>query len=308
MNLVIALLVTRYYLSKDSIRDIVEGYRGQADDAFDRMFERDKEELRSIGINLETGHNEAFFGDEPGYRIERRDFELAEIHLSPEEAAVVGLAARVWDHAGLASDSSAAVLKLKAAGIEVETGQLAMVEPVLSANEPAFDAVWDAVTQRLPVRFLYQRPGAESRERHIEPWGVLNWHGRWYLAGRDVAIDEPRIFRLSRFASEVTPAGPAGSYAIPDGTNLKDLASAMFPPAPTEAAKLRVRSGRGQALRQRADVIESYDEEFDDVTIAYQSIDALASEIASFGTDAIALEPLALRKAVVRRLREVLEA
>lgn len=308
MNLVIALLVTRQFLTKDSLREMVEPYRGQTEDAFDRMFERDKEELRAIGINIEMGHNESFFGDETGYRIERRDFELAEIALSPQEAAVVGLAARVWDHAGLANESSAALLKLKAAGVDVDTQQLTMVEPILSASEPAFDAVWDAVAERLPISFGYSRPGGEARQREIEPWGVLNWHGRWYLAGRDIGIDKPRLFRLSRFTTAVTPAGMPGSYVVPDGVDIKELASALFPPAPTDAARVRLRAGRGQSLRQRAVSVEAFDEEFDDVTVAYQSIDQLASEIASFGPDAIAIEPDALRTAVVACLRAIVES
>src|SRR4028119_437364 len=96
MNLVIALLVTRQYLTKERIRTVVEGYHRQSDEAFERMFERDKEELREIGIEIEVGNFEELFDDEPGYRIRRDAFELPDIHLEPDEAAVVGLAARVW--------------------------------------------------------------------------------------------------------------------------------------------------------------------------------------------------------------------
>ena len=56
MNLVIALLSTRGYLSAERIRASVAGYADcPTDEAFSRMFERDKAELRDLGIPLETG-------------------------------------------------------------------------------------------------------------------------------------------------------------------------------------------------------------------------------------------------------------
>jgi proteasome accessory factor B len=100
MNLVIALLVSGHYLTKDRIRQVVEGYHGQSDEAFERMFERDKEDLREIGIHIEVGSHDKVFDDEVGYRIRRDEFELPELVLEPDEAAVVGLAARVWQTPG----------------------------------------------------------------------------------------------------------------------------------------------------------------------------------------------------------------
>ena len=89
------------------------------DEAFEKMFERDKDELRSLGIPIEVGYLDRAFEDEPGYRIERSAFELPQIDLEPDEAAVVGLAARVWQHAGLAATTTQALVKLKAAGVGV---------------------------------------------------------------------------------------------------------------------------------------------------------------------------------------------
>ena len=139
MNLVIALLVTPSYLSKERIRHAVEGYRDQNDEAFGRMFERDKEELREIGVEIETGSHDAVFGDELGYRIRRDAFELPEISLEPDEAAVVGLAARVWQQARLADATQSALLKLRAAGQQVDASGLTGIEPRLAASEPAFE-------------------------------------------------------------------------------------------------------------------------------------------------------------------------
>src|SRR5690349_20250023 len=91
VNLVIRLLSTRQFLTAERIRDAVPGYEGPdgsaaGDEAFKRMFERDKAELRELGIPLETGRNSHFDTDE-GYRIRRGDYELPEIEFDPAEAA-----------------------------------------------------------------------------------------------------------------------------------------------------------------------------------------------------------------------------
>src|SRR5689334_5165579 len=94
VNLVICLLSTRQFLTAERIRDAVPGYDGPdgttaGDEAFKRMFERDKAELRDLGIPLETGRNSSFDTDE-GYRIRRGDYELPEIEFDAAEAAAVG--------------------------------------------------------------------------------------------------------------------------------------------------------------------------------------------------------------------------
>src|SRR5258708_33469674 len=91
------------------------GYAGEGG-GFRRMFERDKDELRELGIPLEVGTNHPM-DDEPGYRIRPQEYELPEIHLTADEAAVLGIAARVWRSAELSGAAIGAVLKLKTAAL-----------------------------------------------------------------------------------------------------------------------------------------------------------------------------------------------
>ena len=118
LNLVIALLATRRFLSVQEIRLAVPGYGQGAEETFRRMFERDKEELRELGVPLETGSHAAAHDDELGYRIARRDYELPDIALEPDEAAALGLAARLWQSGRLAGATGSALLKLRAAGVD----------------------------------------------------------------------------------------------------------------------------------------------------------------------------------------------
>src|SRR5215218_2509669 len=130
LNLVICLLSTRQFLAKDQIRRSVPQYAECAtDEAFDRMFERDKDELRDLGVPLETGANDAWFEDEVGYRIDRATYAGPEISFEPDELAVLGLASRVWQQASLASPAARALLKLKADGIEPDESSLVGIEP-----------------------------------------------------------------------------------------------------------------------------------------------------------------------------------
>src|SRR5258706_2069122 len=120
VNLVICLLSTRQFISAERIRDAVPGYEAadgspSTDEAFKRMFERDKAELRDLGIPLDTGRNSHFDSDE-GYRISRRDYELPPIEFDPAEATAIGLAARLWQSATLGEPAPAALMKLRAAG------------------------------------------------------------------------------------------------------------------------------------------------------------------------------------------------
>ena len=114
LNLVICLLYTRQPLSKAKIRDAVPQYGQTAStEAFDRMFERDKDELRDLGIPLVTEPLDAYFDDEPGYRIDGREYALPEISFEPDELAVLGLASRAWAQASLAGPAAQALRKLQ---------------------------------------------------------------------------------------------------------------------------------------------------------------------------------------------------
>jgi proteasome accessory factor B len=272
------------------------------------MFERDKEELRSLGIPIEVGFVDRAFEDEPGYRIERSAFELPDIDLTPEEAAVIGLAARVWQHAGLAAATSDALVKLKAAGVTVDRAALNVVQPQLTAEEPAFEPLWDATRTRTPVRFAYRTSSAATATtRHLQPWGVVSSRGRWYVVGLDTDRGGPRVFRLSRVQGDVAPDGPAGSFEVPAGTDLRAVARELAPPAADRTAELLVRQGAGQGLRRHAQPsadASGAPEGWDRLTATYGATDAFADEVLGYGADAVVLSPQDVRESVVRRLRE----
>ena len=306
LNLLITLLVSRSYVTKERIRSVVEQYRDAGDEAFEKMFERDKEELRSLGIPIEVGHLDRAFDDEPGYRIERSAFELPEIDLEPDEAAVVGLAARVWQHAGLASATSDALVKLKAAGVSVDREALDVVAPQVTVEDPAFEPFWAATRSRTPVAFGYRTVASpEAAERHLQPWGVVSFRGRWYVVGMDTDRGEERLFRLSRVQGEVRPTGRPGAFEVPAGTDIHALTQSLAPAPPEHRATLRVREGAGLGLRRQGTVTGAAGAGWDRVEIPYGRSDALADEVLAFGADVVVEGPAQLRDLVVSRLERV---
>jgi proteasome accessory factor B len=306
LNLLITLLVSRSYVTKERLRSVVEQYRDAGDDAFEKMFERDKEELRSMGIPIEVGHLDRAFEDEPGYRIERSAFELPEIDLAPDEAAVVGLAARVWQHAGLASATADALVKLRAAGVSVDREALDVVAPQVTVEDPAFEPFWAATRTRTPVAFDYRTVAAtESAERHLQPWGVVSSAGRWYVVGLDTDRGEERLFRLSRVQGVVRTTGPAGSFEVPDGTDIHALTQSLAPAPARHRAVLRVRPGAGLGLRRQGRAVGPDTDGWDRLEVPYGRTDALADEVLSFGADVVVESPEELRTLVAARLERV---
>jgi proteasome accessory factor B len=311
LNLLITLLVSRSYVTKERIRTVVEQYREAGDEAFEKMFERDKDELRSLGVPIEVGYLDRAFEDEPGYRIERSAFELPQIELEPDEAAVLGLAARVWQHAGLASATSDALVKLKAAGVSVDRGALSTVAPQLTVDEPTFEVFWAATQERFPVAFDYRTASsAETATRHLEPWGVVSFRGRWYVVGLDTDRGAPRLFRLSRVQGEVRPAGRAGAYEVPEGTDIRALTESLAPAPAEQCARLLVRQGAALGLRRQATAVVAGGPPtgWDRIEVSYGRTDAMADEILGYGADVVVEEPVDLREHVVGRLRQVAAA
>jgi proteasome accessory factor B len=306
MNLLIMLLVQRGYVGKERIRSLL--YPESRGEAFDRMFERDKDELRSIGVPIETGTMSGF-DDEPGYRIRPDVFGLPEISLTSDEAAVVGLATRVWENASLAAATTEALRKLRSAGVDVDPTALELVQPRLTAEEPSFEVFFNATQERRLVEFDYRRSIVdEPTRRRLQPWGVVRFSGRWYVVGWDVDREAERVFRLSRVVGDARPVGAADAFVVPEGADVGAVTRRLAPQPAAQAAVVLVRPGSGHALRRAASSTTSTigpdGETWDRLVLERVPAD-LVGEVLVLGADAVLMEPAELRRDLVARLREV---
>jgi proteasome accessory factor B len=314
MNLVIALLATRSFITAERIRKVVAGYADSpSDEAFSRMFERDKNELRDLGIPLETGRVSQFDPTE-GYRINRRAYALPDIELTPDEAAAVAVATQLWESPELITATQGALLKLRAAGVDVDPDAPVTIAspaglPSIRGSEDVLGMLLSAINAEQAVQFPHRPSRSEPYTiRTVEPWGVVTDRGRWYLVGHDRDRNATRTFRLSRIGSEVTPIGPAGAVKRPEGVNLREIVARVVGDAPTGTrARVWVADGHATALRRHATVVGPRTlagRAGEEITVDVGGMtDPQAREIAGYGPDAVVLEPQSLRDDVVARLR-----
>ncbi|WP_104523865.1 helix-turn-helix transcriptional regulator [Blastococcus atacamensis] len=306
VNLVIALLSTRQYVTAARIRGTVPGYEAddgsdRADEAFKRMFERDKADLREMGVPLETGRT-SVFDTEDGYRIARADYELPEIHLTGEEAAAVGLALRLWESAQLAGAAQSALVKLRAAGIDLDPTRSLPIQPRLDRGEAAFEPCYAAARDRRQLQFDYRRPDEDTAvRRHVQPWGVVAWHGRWYLVGHDLDRRADRVFRLSRVVGTPKATGPAGAFDPPADLDLTSVVARQVG-GEEHLVVVRARPGTAVGLRRRATSLGPADDGDDRLQLSTTEPWALADELTAYGADVVVEGPTEIREAVVERL------
>lgn len=313
VSLTYALMSRQRGYTRAELRGIVDDYQDLSDDAFERKFERDKEDLRSLGIPLETLTGDAYYGNDrqdAHYRIRPEAYRLPAVSFAPDEAMALGLAARVWKDPTIASAADRAFGRLlpasgdgpDAAGVSFET-----FEPRLHAGDAVFRDLLGAVWDRTPIRFTYLPPSGEAAVRTLEPWGLGNRFGHWYLVGFDRDRNSQRIFRLSRITSEI--ARRPGTAERPEGFRIGDVLDALDPATALQRATVRLAPGRGLALRRRAvDPAATPDGEPDTVSFDYQDDEATSAELAELGPALAVLAPPSLRTAVVRRLEGARDA
>ena len=305
INLTIALLATKRYLTKSEIFRTIEGYEGSAE-AKERMFERDKDDLRRIGIIIDVRGVDPGFEDEPGYRIHPEAYSLNLGDLNGAEVALLSLAAEAWRGAALSDSAQSALVKLRSLGIASDFDALPNLAPKLNVTSPNFVPLTRAIADRVSVSFEYLSTQMQKEKRLVNPYGLGSRHGKWYLVAFDNIRKEIRTFRLDRIIDAVEFASKSDAFETdPDFRVLEYLDSTLF--EKHEVARVSLRSGRGYALRSNAQVISS-DGEFDLCEISYADEARLIDTILWHGDDAIVHSPEHLRESVVSRLETLVSA
>lgn len=307
LDLVIALTHAERRMTRTEIRAKVHGYSSvTSPEAFERMFERDKDTLRELGIPLVTDVHAAH-GDEVGYRIDTEGYELAPIDLTPAEVGVLSLAAQLWADASLAGPATRGLTKLRAVGPAAEPDVGAGLALRLRAPEAAFETILEAITSGSAVTFTYRAASTgEVRKRVVEPWRLVNQRRAWYLLGLDRDRGAARAFRLSRIEGRVRRTGEPGAVTVPEpldtGAVLAGSAgesgTARLAVLPDRAAALRARAGAGQATDRAVDRVAGRDV----LEVLYDDAEFFADELAGYGDAVVVLTPAPLRAAVLRRL------
>jgi len=297
VNLTIALLATKRYLTKSEIFRTVDGYEG-APEAMERMFERDKDDLRSLGITIELGTFDPLFEDEAGYRITPSSYQLNLGELDGTDIALLSIAASAWTGAALEKESTSALIKLASMGLDSDSEALSLLAPRVSGTDQNFAVLTDAIIRRSEIEFTYVGSDLSRSARRVAPYSMRGRAGSWYLVGLDLEKGSLRTFRIDRIFSEISVGKKNNAYVIPE--NIPEQHSEEV----QEVALLRVRKNRGHQLRSLSTLVNSGDD-WDDVSIPIVSPSWLLRLILWHRDDVIVLEPATLRKDVLAALTDL---
>ena len=310
-NLVVALMATEIGLTKQQILENVSGYRqrsaaGVKMDALEKMFERDKDELRALGMPVETIGDPSDPQDlrEARYRIPQTDYDLpADIEFSDAELAVLRLAGSVWSSESVSSDAQAGVRKIRALGIDGDEPIIGFA-PRIAVRDAAFPALQEGMERNRVVVFDYLKPGeASPTRRRVRPLALVEYEARWHLFGVDVDADGERTFLLSRIVSDVKVTGQTFDPALRDGAADRAL-SGLAAVAASQSALLEVTPGTEAALRlgrRSTPAVQG-------MRVPYVDRHIFADELATYGPEVRVVEPDDLRESVIERLRAIVTA
>ncbi|MCU1530058.1 MAG: transcriptional regulator [Frondihabitans sp.] len=309
-SLVLALLATDTGLTKTEILSTVQGYRqrwSSSDNAaLERQFERDKDDIRELGVPLETLEEPGSAGNNQNlrYRIPRGAYELPDdISFSSEETALLTLAAMVWREGTLSGESRRALLKLRSLGGATPVPELDYA-PRIRSRDAAFEPLRTALDRSAVVRFDYLKPGeATPRTRTVVPYALVQFQGRWMSPAIDPDTNGWRTFLLSRIVGPVTvtnrivqpPADATAERSLADLEALWEGQTALVHVDANSDAETRLLKRRGTTRLDDSSL-----------TIHYSDRHLLADELASFGPEVEVVAPDEVRELVRARLASVL--
>jgi predicted DNA-binding transcriptional regulator YafY len=196
LNLVAALLDTAVPLSAEQISARIEAYPSSSQ-AFRRAFERDKDDLREMGIPIRL---EEIPGSDPpltGYRIVRQEYTGRLPELTPDELAALHVASNLVRVQGFEADDALRKLGGVAAAPDAH--------PLLAAipSDPRLPPLFGAATELALVTFRYR-----GTDRTVEPYRISFTRGQWYLSGFDRTRGGERLFRVDRIEGDVVVGAP----------------------------------------------------------------------------------------------------
>ena len=293
INLTLALLSSKRYLTKSEIFNNVAGYSGSPE-TMERMFERDKDELRNLGIRIEVRALDPHFEDDQGYLIDSDTFQINPNDFSQEEIFLLTMAANLWHGSALQKDSKAALLKIQSLDGLVATNTVA--SPVIEDNEDSKKLllIFDAVERFITLEFEYK-----GTIRQVKPYGIYTRRGFWYLAAQE--NDVVKSFKVVRIGQQIRATSKAQAFDKPSEFKLSAFLEDINSPT-TSKAEVRIRKNQALALRKRHKV-EEVDSEWDKLFIDYIFEEDLIESLLWYGSNLVVISPTSIRDQIIDRTK-----
>lgn len=309
-SLVLALLASESGLTKREILETVQGYRQQFEasgvtSSLERQFERDKDDIRELGVPVEVIDDPGDPGNNQSmrYRISKGAYDLpGDIRFSADEVTLLSLAAMVWREGSLSADSRRAVTKLRSLGVE-STEPILGYAPRLRTHDAAFDPINQALERHQIVTFSYLKPGdAQPRVRTLAPLSLVQHDGRWHVSGWDYDAGADRTFLLSRIVGRVKSTGRV--HEDERQGHAQRVLGELDELWESHVAEVEAADGSDAERRLAKRAIDSAPADHR-LRIHYSDVNVLADELAGYGPEVLVLSPAPLRDAVKERLAAV---
>lgn len=297
LQITCALLFSDRGLTKAELFRSIPAYleaikAGTSEDSLNRMFERDKADLRNTGIQIFTP-NPTADSEEICYVIADDTFVWPQhAELSAKQLQLLELAAQVWSQASLESDANQALVRLKALGIEPAAADLIGFAPRIETREPSFAPLNSAIDEFREVSFSYRKPNGEVSKRQVQPWSLQNVDGQWLLQCFDVIANEPRNFLLRRIVSKVSTVKDGEfekTFEKPNLESLAEVSQSLSEHIANQICELKVKRDSQAWFHFRLD--DSSNAEVGSVTFNYMDIHLLAEELRDFALDIKVIRP-----------------
>lgn len=298
LNLTIALLATKRFLTKSEILGSVYGYQGSPE-SMDRMFERDKDELRKLGITIEVGTQNQYFEDEMGYRIRPENYSFDVGELSAEELSFISLAAGMWKNQSLSLKTQKIYRKIVGSDPQLNFATSLIIT---DSSMGHIDSILESIEQGSAISFLYSSKSQSLRK--VAPYELVLWRGSWYLLGLELAKNEIRTFKLNRIIGSVLTEVTENPYRKPENFNPASFFD-FYNESLKQKITLHARIGTCQELRAIGSV-HPHDSEWDLITLDSNHPEELLSKILSYGGQIKIISPEDLRDLAIARLKEKL--
>lgn len=222
--------------------------------AFERMFERDKDELRSMGLPIQSVEIDEQEG--VGYLLSHRDAFLPPIDATESEVFALAIASRMWQEASWSHAATTALRKLELVGGFVADASIGFSVSV-RVDSAALTTLLSAAQEHRVVTFDYRTADESTvQRRELQPWGVVAARGQWYAVGHDVQRDATRAFRMSRIVGKVAVGKQPDAFEPPTDVDLRSLVLSHYDAATTIDSSIKVADGKASRLRHLAAKVE----------------------------------------------------
>ena len=202
LNLFFVLLNTKRPISRNDIRQKVSGYENcESDSSFERMFERDKDELRSTGIKIETLSMDALFDDELGYRIDQNIFITKEIDWSRDERIMLNLAAAIWKNTEF--ENLAKIASIKTGNVTSEISD-SDSETINDLNMLNYRIILQSLQSKSALEFQYVAlDDSKPRNRKVIAKRLYRLEKYWYIEAIDIADQLIKNYQINRIFGQI---------------------------------------------------------------------------------------------------------